>query len=80
MDVSTKPTKPSFFTYLRSVLIIINEPPPEADILIVDAIFFKHTLHNPSNTYGKISEEILQKLAAWFPKFTLSVMCTNYCL
>lgn len=39
-----------------------NEPPLETDIVIVDAMFFIHTLQDPPNTYGKLAKEILQKL------------------
>ncbi len=39
-----------------------NEKPFGTYILIVDTMFFLHTLQNPPNTYGKIAEEILQRL------------------
>ncbi len=56
-----------------------NEPPPETDIFIVDAMFFLHTLQNPPNTYEKTAEEFLQRLCCLAPKVHF-LMSTKHCL
>ncbi len=56
-----------------------NEPPRETHIVIVDAMFFLHTLQNPPNTYGKIAEEFLQRLCCLAPKVHF-LIDTKYCL
>ncbi len=57
--------------------LINNEPPPETDIFIIDAMLFLHTLQNLRNTYGKIAEEFLQRLCRLGPKvhFLMSTKC-----
>ena len=41
---------------------IDSDIPSDIDVVIVDAMFFLHTLVNPPSTFGKLSEEILKRL------------------
>ncbi len=47
-----------------------NEPQPETDIFIVDAMFLLHTLHNPPVHMERQLTNFCKACAAWLPKFT----------
>ena len=39
-----------------------SDPPQQIDVTVVDAMFLLHTMQNPPNAFGKIAEDILQRL------------------
>ena len=53
-----------------------SDVPNQADVVIVDAMFFLHTLVCPPSTYGQLSEEILRRLCAMAP--IIDFVCDTY--
>ncbi|RUM44803.1 MAG: hypothetical protein DSY80_04015 [Desulfocapsa sp.] len=53
-----------------------SEPPNEINVVIVDAMFYLHSLISPPNTYGQIAEELLQALCSMAP--VIHFVCDSY--
>ena len=50
--------------------------PQKIDTMIMDAMFFLHTIINPPSSFGKLAEEFLQKICSMAPR--IDFVCENY--
>ena len=56
--------------------VVESEPLEEIDAVIIDAMFYLHTIVNPPSSYGKIALDILQKICSMAPR--VDFVCENY--
>ena len=50
--------------------------PQKIDTMITDAMFLLHTIINPPSSFGKLAEELLQKICSMAPR--IDFVCENY--